>query len=77
MLIVGQVLWLRTVLNVRGTVSAGEHPYLITKINDRTAATISVVAVFLILGIVKEKTLEISTEKSIFQHTLPVPCIHI
>ena len=34
MLIVGQVLWLRTVLNVRGTVSAGEHPYLICNIDE-------------------------------------------
>lgn len=34
MLIVGQVLWLRTVLNVRGTVSSGEHPYLIYKIDE-------------------------------------------
>lgn len=34
MLNVGQVLWLRTVLNVRGAVSDGEHPYLIYKIDE-------------------------------------------
>ena len=33
MLSVGQVLWLRTVFNTRGTVSASEHPYLIYKID--------------------------------------------
>ena len=34
MLSVGQVLWLRTVFNTRGTVSASEHPYLIYKIDE-------------------------------------------
>lgn len=34
MLTVGQVLWLRTIFNVHGTVSSGEHPYLIYKIDE-------------------------------------------
>ena len=34
MLNVGQVMWLRTILNTRGTESAYEHPYLIYKIDE-------------------------------------------
>ena len=53
MLSVGQVMWLRTVLNVRGAVSDCEHPYLIyknTKINEMTAATFPVADVSFILS---------------------------